>query len=147
MVQARGASLTRPNVLFVLADDMGWGTPIRFLIWIHFITFFGYIRVGLVKASRSPPRAPFYLCTPTGTPTHPPSHSCTSLLPLSLSLSLARSGDVGFNKIYLQPPAGGGKFTPNPPRTPHLDAWATGPGSMLFDRFCEEPDTLPCNPL
>ena len=44
-------------------------------------------------------------------------------------------GDVGFNRNYLQPPAGGGKFTPNPPRTPQLDAWATGPGSIIFDRF------------
>ena len=25
MVQARPASLSRPNILFVLADDMGWG--------------------------------------------------------------------------------------------------------------------------
>jgi hypothetical protein len=44
-------------------------------------------------------------------------------------------GDVGFNKDYLQPGAGGKSFTPNPPRTPNLDAWATGPGSILFDRF------------
>ena len=44
-------------------------------------------------------------------------------------------GDVGFNKDYQQPPAGGGRFTPNPPRTPQLDSWATGPGSVVFDRF------------
>ena len=50
-------------------------------------------------------------------------------------MSCPHAGDVGFNKIYLQPPAGGGNYTPNPPRTPHLDGWATGPGSMLFDRF------------
>lgn len=44
-------------------------------------------------------------------------------------------GDIGYNKNYLQPPAGGGNFTPNPPRTPNLDSWATGPGSIIFDRF------------
>ena len=50
-------------------------------------------------------------------------------------LHTCRWGDVGFNKDYLQPAAGGKNFTPNPPRTPNLDAWATGPGSILFDRF------------
>lgn len=44
-------------------------------------------------------------------------------------------GDVGFNRDLFQPGAGGKRFTPNPPRTPNLDAWATGPGSVLFHRF------------
>eukprot|EP00038_Savillea_parva_P010847 m.193237 g.193237 ORF g.193237 m.193237 type:complete len:584 (-) comp18878_c0_seq1:120-1871(-) len=44
-------------------------------------------------------------------------------------------GDVGFNNKTFDPPAGGGTFTYNPPRTPNLDAWATGPGSVIFDHF------------
>ena len=45
-------------------------------------------------------------------------------------------GDVGWNAdLALHPPAGGGNYTPNPPRTPHLDSWAKAPGSIVFDRF------------
>jgi hypothetical protein len=44
-------------------------------------------------------------------------------------------GDMGFNDKVFQPGAGGKRFIPNPPRTPNLDGWASGPGSMLFDRF------------
>ncbi len=44
-------------------------------------------------------------------------------------------GDVAYNKVYYQPGAGGTEFTPNPPRTPNLDAMATGPNSILFHRF------------
>ena len=38
-------------------------------------------------------------------------------------------------KYFNDPAAGGGTFTPNPPHTPQLDAWATGPGSIIFERF------------
>ena len=45
-------------------------------------------------------------------------------------------GDVNFNaNITFVPPAGGGEFKLNPPRTPELDAWATAQGSIIFDRF------------
>ena len=38
-------------------------------------------------------------------------------------------------KYFNDPAAGGGTFTPNPPHTPQLDKWATGPGSIIFERF------------
>ena len=45
-------------------------------------------------------------------------------------------GDVNFNaNTTFVPPAGGGEFKVNPPRTPELDAWATAQGSIIFDRF------------
>jgi len=45
-------------------------------------------------------------------------------------------GDMGWTaEQALQPPAGGGTFTVNPPRTPQLDAWARDGGSLIFDRF------------
>ena len=45
-------------------------------------------------------------------------------------------GDMGFNaNVTFTPPAGGGAFTANPPRTPELDAWAHAKGSIIFDRF------------
>jgi arylsulfatase A-like enzyme len=63
------ASAARPNVLFILADDQGWG-------------------------------------------------------------------DATFNAPFaVQPGAGGARFTPNPPRTPHLDALAASASTLVFDRF------------
>eukprot|EP00729_Bicosta_minor_P014683 gene14683-21421_t len=45
-------------------------------------------------------------------------------------------GDVSYNtKYFNDPAAGGGTFVPNPPHTPQLDKWATGPGSIVFERF------------
>ena len=47
-------------------------------------------------------------------------------------------GDVGFNAVpsrQYQPGAGGARWVPNPPRTPHLDALAAAPGTLVFDRF------------
>ena len=47
-------------------------------------------------------------------------------------------GDVSYNNVHSrvhQPGAGGEHFTPNPPRTPHLDEMAMSPHSLLFHRF------------
>jgi arylsulfatase A-like enzyme len=47
-------------------------------------------------------------------------------------------GDVGFNAIPSNqhiPGAGGTVWTPNPPRTPNLDALASDPATIVFDRF------------
>ena len=45
-------------------------------------------------------------------------------------------GDVSYNAARnIQPGAGGARYTPNPPRTPHLDALASSPGTLVFDRF------------
>ena len=46
--------------------------------------------------------------------------------------------DVGYNNVTSkmhEPGAGGTNWRPNPPRTPHLDAMAAGPNTMLFNRF------------
>lgn len=47
-------------------------------------------------------------------------------------------GDIGYNAVpsrQYQPGAGGERWTPNPPRTPHLDALAAAPSTLVFDRF------------
>ena len=45
-------------------------------------------------------------------------------------------GDVGYTSAQgAQPGAGGAAWKPNPPRTPHLDALAAAPGTLVFDRF------------
>lgn len=44
-------------------------------------------------------------------------------------------GDVSYNKEMYQPGAGGKKWTVNPPRTPNIDAIATGGNTMLFRRW------------
>lgn len=45
-------------------------------------------------------------------------------------------GDVGYTVASAhQPGAGGRRYTPNPPRTPHLDALAADDATMLLDRF------------
>ena len=47
-------------------------------------------------------------------------------------------GDIGYNNDpshQYQPAAGGKKWAPNPPRTPHLDALASAPSTLVFDRF------------
>ena len=47
-------------------------------------------------------------------------------------------GDVSYNNVtgrIHNPGAGGQRFVPNPPRTPHLDQMAMGPHSLLFHRF------------
>ena len=44
-------------------------------------------------------------------------------------------GDVSYNKELYQPGAGGKNWTVNPPRTPHIDALATGENTMLFRRW------------
>jgi arylsulfatase A-like enzyme len=45
-------------------------------------------------------------------------------------------GDVGYTSSQaVQPGAGGKRWTPNPPRTPHLDALAAAPGTLVFDRM------------
>lgn len=44
-------------------------------------------------------------------------------------------GDVEYNKVVYNPAAGHVNFTPNPPRTPNLNAMAASPNSIVFDRF------------
>lgn len=44
-------------------------------------------------------------------------------------------GDVGYNKEYLQPGAGGTNWTVNPPRTPNIDAMAMAEHTLLFRRW------------
>jgi len=46
-------------------------------------------------------------------------------------------GDVGFNAVPARqhiPGAAGTRWTPNPPRTPHLDAWAADRASLVLTR-------------
>lgn len=45
-------------------------------------------------------------------------------------------GDAGFNAVPSRQhnPGAAGAWTPNPPRTPHLDAWATDASSLVFTR-------------
>ena len=45
-------------------------------------------------------------------------------------------GDVGFNAVPSRQyqPGAGGAWKPNPPRTPHLDAWAGADSSIVFER-------------
>ena len=47
-------------------------------------------------------------------------------------------GDVSYNNVPSRthlPGAGGERWVPNPPRTPHLDEMAAGPSTLLFHRF------------
>ena len=45
-------------------------------------------------------------------------------------------GDVGWTAPQaVQPGAGGARWTPNPPRTPNLDALASAPGTLVLDRM------------
>lgn len=45
-------------------------------------------------------------------------------------------GDIGYNEpLNVQPGAGGARYTPNPPRTPNLDALASASSTIVFDRF------------
>ena len=45
-------------------------------------------------------------------------------------------GDIGYTvSSAYQPGAGGKRYTPNPPRTPFLDALASDDASLVFDRF------------
>ena len=45
-------------------------------------------------------------------------------------------GDVGFNAVPSRQhiPGAAGAWTPNPPRTPHLDAWAADAASLVLTR-------------
>jgi hypothetical protein len=45
-------------------------------------------------------------------------------------------GDAGFNAVPSRQhnPGANGAWTPNPPRTPNLDSWATDASSILFSR-------------
>jgi len=53
-------------------------------------------------------------------------------------------GDVSYNTERLQPGAGGGNWTVNPPRTPHIDALATNTETMRFSRWYTASDV--CSP-
>ena len=47
-------------------------------------------------------------------------------------------GDFSYQNVsarQYQPGAGGTRWRPNPPRTPHIDALAHGPHSLVFHRF------------
>ena len=45
-------------------------------------------------------------------------------------------GDANFTRSFaFNPPAGGGNYTVNPPRTPNLDALATSENSMIFKHW------------
>ena len=44
-------------------------------------------------------------------------------------------GDVGYNDVAYQHPAYEYEWTPNPPRTPHLDAMAASEHTLVFRRF------------
>ena len=45
-------------------------------------------------------------------------------------------GDIGYNApLAIQPGAGGQRYTPNPPRTPHLDALSAADSTLRLDRF------------
>jgi arylsulfatase A-like enzyme len=45
-------------------------------------------------------------------------------------------GDIGYTASQgASPGAGGGRWSPNPPRTPNLDALANAPGTLILDRM------------
>ena len=67
------------------------------------------------------------------------SAASASAMPPNVLIILADDqgyGDVGFNAVPSRQhiPGAAGAWTPNPPRTPHLDAWAADAASLVFTR-------------